>query len=381
LFYYLNNSLSSLTIYIDYISWLNFWDTNFFLFFLCLGLLHYTLLSKMSKVVVYLLLVDLTHTTHLNIQQLVIRLILPSLWVGTITLHPLFLYISLVVLLFFLTSYYDRVKCIYLTKKFFCYVSFIALCLGSLWATQSLSWGYFWVNDSIEWLLFFICYFSFISIHIILYNNKLLFRHYNYLLVITVLLLIRLNFIVTRHSFLTSYWLSFSYLYIYLYIIAWQFCDIKTKTYNIANLVILFFIQKFCYLSAILKIVIIVITFYSSKYLIRVYKATYVTLHFYIFLFFFTWIVYFNNLVTMFNFLYSGQIIYIFYIQEYVVNLERLIYSNLDSIIESVSFFNFYNYYLSTFIDSYFNYRVFLENHIFYLVVIFSIFSNFYKKY
>ena len=127
--------------------------------------------------------------------------------------------------------------------------------------------------------------------------------------------------------------------------------------------------------------VIIVITLYSSKYLIRVYKATYVTLHFFIFLFFFTWIVYFNNLVTMFNFLYSGQIIYIFYIQEYIVNVERLIYSNLDSIIESVSFFNFYNYYLSTFIDSYFNYRVFLENHIFYLVVIFSIFSNFYKKY
>ena len=82
------------------------------------------------------------------------------------------------------------------------YILTIAFVLGSLWALFQSVWGYYWSNDSIEYILIFFIILALGTIH-----QYYSFKYTNQLIIILILLLllfIRLNLIYTKHNFFTK---------------------------------------------------------------------------------------------------------------------------------------------------------------------------------
>ncbi len=203
------------TSYLSYIVNLNFWETNtlfIFLFFL--------LFIKVGLRLIVFCFFSLLFTNIFFWNYYFKKKILSSLIVGTIVLHPLGFYLFTMV--FFLKFYFINTHTFVLKTSFnlsrLAFFLSLTLFLGSLWASQSNSWGYFWVNDAVEWLLLLIIIYTLIFIHLWVKLNS-----YNFNLLILILfnflLLIRLNFLPTRHNFIattsTIYFLFFFYMFFF----------------------------------------------------------------------------------------------------------------------------------------------------------------------
>lgn len=136
--------------------------------------------------------------------------LLYTLWVGTINIHPILFYMSVIIMFVLLVS--NSIYTLLITRitKFRLMILLaITLSLGGLWGLQSLTWGYVWVNDKIEWLLLCAVFLLVYQIHRIKYMSLVFFKNCILWLLISGLLLIRLNIISTRHSFLSNYPLSY----------------------------------------------------------------------------------------------------------------------------------------------------------------------------
>ncbi len=164
-----------------------------------------------------------------------------SLWVGTINWHPPLFY-SVVITY---SSLQIKKNLIYITTLIkvldFSQIKMlsITLLLGGLWGLQSLTWGYFWVNDGIEWSLLINILLITIHQHRLDYRYSTLFCVENLSGVLLTLVLLRLNLLPTRHAFLTTTPVIYKLILIYLFgawVIGKNYIKLLKKIYQRANL-------------------------------------------------------------------------------------------------------------------------------------------------
>ena len=124
-----------------------------------------------------------------------LELINPALLVGYNSIHPPLFYIFLWIILSL--SFEERS----ITLKFLFFLGLIILYWGSLWGVGNAAWGYFWVKDVIEFILFIVLVFLIIFFHSPTRIQHFLLLFFIWFVVISILLLLRWGFILTRHSF------------------------------------------------------------------------------------------------------------------------------------------------------------------------------------
>ena len=123
------------------------------------------------------------------------ELINSALLVGYNSIHPPLFYIFLWIILSL--SFEERS----ITLKSLFFLGFIILYWGSLWGVGNAAWGYFWVKDVIELILFIVLVFLVIFLHSPTRIQHFLLLFFIWFSVISILLLLRWGFILTRHSF------------------------------------------------------------------------------------------------------------------------------------------------------------------------------------
>ncbi len=276
---------------------MNFWVLNFLIVCSLLLLnvniknIHYKLLS--------LIILVLMNQTQTYINIFFKKLLIQSLWVGTINIHPMLFYLSLVLINQYL--YFQNINSFFqkslLTNSRLTVYNIFALTLGGLWGSQSLAWGYFWVNDNIEWLLLSFCIILVHQKHKLCINYTCYFLLINLLLLYTILFFIRFNILATRHSFFTSFNLSLWLLYLYWFIVLFlSFLNffkkkIKTKA-KVTFWYVLFYIMSsnIYYIIILFKYKLIRYSnyfFYYTNFFLFSFLTS--LIHFFLILFLFIW--------------------------------------------------------------------------------------------
>lgn len=215
-----------MSLYLTYLVSLNFWVTNWL--FSCLIFFFFKRGSSIFIIFNFFIILPsiFYHETFKTI--LLKKNLLISLLAGTITVHPILFYSF--ILITFLLIYYRKctnnlltIQWQYFTVSKFLWLAFI---LGSLWGVQSLAWGYVWVNDLIEWSLLFVwAYFIFI-LHKFSISRYVFFYIMVFLLILSFILLIRLNLVQTRHNFLTKLnhtYITYLFYHFFIYYFFFQF--------------------------------------------------------------------------------------------------------------------------------------------------------------
>lgn len=199
--------ISILDVYYYTILWLNSLSINILLSLLILSsLLQY---YKWSAI----LAVYYTHSITLLSPTITYTTLLSSLEFGLVNIHPTLLYFSLLTFLIFI---FLRNSWGFQLSLFIQSLGLsLALILGMFWGVFSNLWGFFWVNDVIEWILFFWLYLLLILLHRL---NLRYFLIYLYVLILLIgLFAIRLNFFTTRHSFFLTFFVNNLYSYLGLF--------------------------------------------------------------------------------------------------------------------------------------------------------------------
>ena len=231
--------------YLNLLIGLNVWSLNFlFISFLIFFIKIWKNSNK--KIVIAILIVTLKSSLYKYTGTKPI--LIQALWVGTINIHPILLYTSIICIFFYLfstcTGYFLQ-KLLFSNMNILL-LSCLALVLGGFWGTQSLTWGYFWVNDIIEWSLLFLCFFLVYIKHKVQNLYISYFYLSNLCLLFTTLIFIRLNFISTRHSFFSSFNLTLYIIYFFIFFPLWvlsYYCDKKkiNKVCHLTSYLILFY--------------------------------------------------------------------------------------------------------------------------------------------
>lgn len=152
---------------------------------------------------------------------------------GFFKVHILLFYIVLVIANFNILKYnYVDLKIKLNNSAYFMSISFF---LGSLWSLHLFDWGYYWTNDSIEYVLLLFILFLIISIH--KWKKNYYLPNVYVLLNMFILFMIRFNLIHTRHNFFQQNTLIYFIIKLFLIIVLQIFLFIK---FNYK-----FFIKKF----------------------------------------------------------------------------------------------------------------------------------------
>lgn len=111
-------------------------------------------------------------------------------------IHPPILYLSFLFFILKIQLQYDSL----VNFKFIFILQLIALITGAIWAYYSVIWGYTWNNDVIELLILLV------TILLLCYCHSLIKykRHNTHKLILTcffLFIMVRFNFIFTKHSF------------------------------------------------------------------------------------------------------------------------------------------------------------------------------------
>lgn len=165
-------------------------------------------LNKLPTLLYVLLIILCKITLFSKVYMAVVlkKTLIHSLWVGTISVHPLIFYTFLIVVCFtFYTLKSNSTRHLCFKISTITTVLLFTLFLGGLWGLQSLTWGYVWVSDGIEWLLLALCVYTVIFYHKPRNRGKLLYFCLTLIYIVNLLTLIRLNVVTTRHSFLTNF--------------------------------------------------------------------------------------------------------------------------------------------------------------------------------
>jgi len=211
-FFYTKN-----TFYFFYVTCLNYWDTNL-LFLLLIALLFVPRVLNLFCFSSFLMFFKKTFFAN----WLFYKKLLTTLIVGTVTIHPLAFYVFTTIFFinFFYKATFHRFSKVPLSFSSLSYFLFFTLFLGALWATQSNSWGYFWVNDAVEWLLLLTVLYTLNALHFWLVSVNFYNFGYFYFMLFNYLLLVRFNFVPTRHNFISTnlvvYIIFFTFLLVFL---------------------------------------------------------------------------------------------------------------------------------------------------------------------
>ena len=283
--------------------------------------------------------------------------LISSLIIGTVIIHPLlfyFFFISTIMKYYFQYSFASCKP--YFSNKFLCIVLSFTLFLGSIWAMQSNTWGYFWVNDAIEWLLLFLIIYILYSTHCVLKVNLSLNIFGLVCTLISALIFVRLNFIPTRHNFIVS--ASTVYIMLLIYFSFFEFlkkfyfclCNWQVLKLKYVNHLFMFFLAFFFilhWLSLLRSLFVCSVFFLFSKKLLN--QLSYKLLHILVAIFFCVWGCYFTNFFLEYSFGFlTSPTIYLF--ENGIIVSFYYFYLNVGFFLETLVF-NFKNYCWTTFIN------------------------------
>lgn len=276
--------------YLDYIFSLNYWDANTFLL-LAIFLLFIPIKPSLVLFFCYKLLVCYIHTKPL----VAVKHLVDSLYIGTITIHPLLFYVSLILLL---------LRCLQSMRQYsstllmfrgttLVYLLTLTLLLGGFWGFQSTIWGYFWVNDAVEILLLLSILYLVWKLHTPVNSCS----YYNTFLVIFIvldlILVVRLNLLPTRHNFIqqtnTLTFVAFIYLCLVFLHLRLVFASNRLTNIPFSIGVLLSFISSLISF----KYLWLLITLFFIRFLKPNYFTTKLHTHVIIFVFFLLWGVFF----------------------------------------------------------------------------------------
>jgi hypothetical protein len=117
---------------------------------------------------------------------------------GYFKIHPILFYIVINFSIYNIINFsFNNLK----IKQFsIILLNIITFVLGSLWSLYQSIWGYYWTNDSIEYILLLILFFNLSKIHKNFTANYL-FKNVLLLLILLLITLLRLKLIYTKHNF------------------------------------------------------------------------------------------------------------------------------------------------------------------------------------
>lgn len=187
---------------------------------------------------------------------------------GLFYFHPWLLTVvySIVYSCFFYSSWWPGKKNFFVTFFFYelysryylllTLILFAALVSGGWWAQQELSWGGWWAWDIVEYanLLLFIFLLCFVHIHFY-YRQQLLSNLLNILvwLVLTIVCVVRYEFITSIHSFLSLSIINQYFLYFFIIFIFILLCVLTTHIYSL-------FLYFYNYTSSSMSIIFFLFT-------------------------------------------------------------------------------------------------------------------------
>jgi len=265
--------------------------------------------------------------------------------VGLMKIHPPLLYISIIYLIYYFYSKYSRLTMFFITN-----LTIFTFLLGSFWALYQKIWGLYWSNDSIEILLVILCVLSIYYLHK-LFLKSIFYSKFLLISFISCLLLLRLNYIYTKHNFFNIQLLFNKFINIIFFfslpsIIIRDYC--RTK---------FLFLQRISYYF--FKIYLLLILIVSNHFNIFSIKIVYT---FVINIFFFK--LFLNMFNSLKKFIYFHIFIFIFififtnftynYLSSYC-NIQNLIYNkNLNLFLKyfnlkniSYHFYKNYNFFIT----------------------------------
>jgi len=141
--------------------------------------------------------------------------------------HLILLYISILI---FFSSVNYTFKFLKLQKKMSLFLNICAFGLGGRWALFLYNWWYYWTNDAIEYVLLFFTTALLLFIH----SLKLSTLIFNFIFLLSTycLVLLRLNFIYTKHNFFQQSALSYHEIKMFLYMYTIQLILFKLLLNN-----------------------------------------------------------------------------------------------------------------------------------------------------
>ena len=299
-----------------------------------------------------------------------------TLWGGTVMLHPICLYCSLILFSFYYLKLQINVTC---SLQSLVYLSFMALLLGCLWGSQSLAWGYFWVNDYIEWFLFILCSLVVLLYHTKFVSKRIVYSNIIYYILFLLLLYIRLDLLPTRHSFfnttITNYLIS--YLYLFFYFVGLFFNNFNIVGINLYWVCLLLGWYFIFLVKLIFLIIYIYICISYFFYFIGNYTKIF---HFFFFNCCYLWCMYFLIFITFYQFTDYLLVNFIFYYKQYYLNFKSSVYFIDNLYLDLVNFqFNFI--FLDLQLLYYFILNSILLSSIFFIeIYIYIFFLNFNKN-
>ena len=337
----LNCYSSSNHLYLTYLVGLNSWSFNF-LFVLTLFFIYFNFL-KTFKVWLFYLSILFYYFFNFTIFSYLSNNHLPStLMIGALSIHPSVFYWFLITTI--LVIFYPQDWALYKTLNFKKYTllkwGILALLLGGLWGSQSLTWGFVWVNDNIEWLLLYVLIFVVYYLHSLKNFQHLLF-FFLILFYINLLLLLRLNFLPSRHSFLGLFTLNFIIIFLVFNLLKQFFLTFSNKNlFKISNTTLIFFWTNFFFVTSVVSVSIfkyLLITF--IYYYLKKLVFTSFVLHFFFMVLILSWINYTNVFFLIFSDIFDLYFNF-FIFEENVLGREfkLLSTSSLYTFLEQLSF-------------------------------------------
>lgn len=362
--------------YLHYIFSLNYWDTNTLFLILIVTLFTPKLL--------YFLLFFFTNIS-LSITSLTLyfskKKLVDSLLIGTIVIHPIMFYFFM--LIFFLKCLHQKklywLNIINLTNFSLIKFMFITLILGGFWGFQSTIWGYFWVNDAVEWVLFMTIIYLLWKIHNFPLNSRLYNSFIVPFLLFNLIVLIRLNIFQTRHNFIEQ-----KTLYLLVFFFYFSFFIFINKSFNKLNFsnnlfyVVLGSFSLYFYPLLFFKYYTLLFILLFVRWIQSLESFNKLLLHLFIFSFIFSWTIYFTFFFIHYRHITLTSIITpLYFFNYYSFGSDFFINSFLLKPLESVNFNNLVDCF--RFFHIYFNNTVFINlNNVLLLYLLFIIF--FYSK-
>lgn len=298
--------------YLDYLFSLNYWNSN------TLALLIICSFIAPIKYRIFLIFIWCVLFKFQILEDICVKkFLITSLHIGTVIIHPFLFYFSLLYLSIknfqMKGSYF--VNSLILLYSVIQFLLAITLALGGFWGFQSTIWGYFWVNDTIEWLLLFNITYILFRLHSLRYFTSIQCPSLFFLIIINMIIVVRLNLLPTRHSFIIAPNTILYIICIYtvsLFILCQSNLKLKIDVKLVSIMFFLFLISNLLWFWKLFLLNLM--TFFISKITSKLILNTLV-LHFFIFLFFLIWNIYF-------------PFFFIYYTYKNILNLSLSIFIN-----------------------------------------------------
>lgn len=181
-------------------------------------MLLYNIRLKMYifTVYIYTIIINVKYTYFINLFLF-----------GLFKLHTPMFYVGIMLLVIIYSKNYVSIK---IKSHTSLTISISAFILGSVWALYTYNWGYYWSNDSIEYMLLLLCFLYTVYIHSI--NKQYYFVYYKILLLLIIIYFLRTGLLYTKHNFFDNLIIYTRFLKFYILFLLFLLC-IK---YNVLRL-------------------------------------------------------------------------------------------------------------------------------------------------